>query len=149
MRRQALDIFVNRIASHHELQQSEDLRTFLQADEQVWWLKEDNIIPFATMYFGKWSSPWFLFVKILQVPFVSTTLGIILKDEIFTHQIGSKRFRTKLFLMEKVLRVHRLHVPSTVSYFTCDWKKSFLPGARFHLSCTESTQIDPVFTTNL
>ncbi|XP_028119067.1 sorting nexin 1-like isoform X2 [Camellia sinensis] len=32
MRRQALDIFVNRIASHHELQQSEDLRTFLQAD---------------------------------------------------------------------------------------------------------------------
>ncbi|XP_059668695.1 sorting nexin 1 [Cornus florida] len=35
MRRQALDIFVNRIASHHELQQSEDLRTFLQADEQT------------------------------------------------------------------------------------------------------------------
>ncbi|XP_042941989.1 sorting nexin 1 isoform X3 [Carya illinoinensis] len=34
MRRQALDIFVNRIASHHELQQSEDLRTFLQADEE-------------------------------------------------------------------------------------------------------------------
>ncbi|CAK9159841.1 unnamed protein product [Ilex paraguariensis] len=35
MRRQALDIFINRIASHHELQQSEDLRTFLQADEQT------------------------------------------------------------------------------------------------------------------
>lgn len=35
MRRQALDVFVNRIASHHELQQSEDLRTFLQADEEV------------------------------------------------------------------------------------------------------------------
>ncbi|KAK7842861.1 sorting nexin 1 [Quercus suber] len=34
MRRQALDIFVNRIASHHALQQSEDLRTFLQADEE-------------------------------------------------------------------------------------------------------------------
>ncbi|KAI7729475.1 hypothetical protein M8C21_020382, partial [Ambrosia artemisiifolia] len=33
MRRQALDTFVNRIALHHELQQSEDLRTFLQADE--------------------------------------------------------------------------------------------------------------------
>ncbi|KAL6521085.1 Sorting nexin-1 [Orobanche gracilis] len=33
MRRQALDIFVNRITSHHELQQSDDLRTFLQADE--------------------------------------------------------------------------------------------------------------------
>ncbi|KVI03538.1 Phox homologous domain-containing protein [Cynara cardunculus var. scolymus] len=33
MRRQALDTFVNRIAMHHELQQSEDLRTFLQADE--------------------------------------------------------------------------------------------------------------------
>ncbi|XP_021892449.1 sorting nexin 1 [Carica papaya] len=35
MRRQGLDIFVNRIASHYELQQSEDLRTFLQADEET------------------------------------------------------------------------------------------------------------------
>lgn len=35
MRRQALDVFVNRIASHHELRQSEDLRTFLQAEEEV------------------------------------------------------------------------------------------------------------------
>ncbi|KAF8044205.1 hypothetical protein BT93_A2249 [Corymbia citriodora subsp. variegata] len=35
MRRQALDIFVNRIASHHELRHSEDLRTFLQVDEEV------------------------------------------------------------------------------------------------------------------
>ncbi|XP_021289079.1 sorting nexin 1 [Herrania umbratica] len=35
MRRQALDVFVNRIASHNDLQQSEDLRTFLQADEET------------------------------------------------------------------------------------------------------------------
>ncbi|XP_027366114.1 sorting nexin 1 isoform X1 [Abrus precatorius] len=35
MRRQALDIFVNRIASHHELQQSEDLKLFLQAEEET------------------------------------------------------------------------------------------------------------------
>ncbi|CAN0879472.1 Sorting nexin 1, partial [Linum grandiflorum] len=35
MRRQALDVFVNRIASHQELQQSEDLRTFLQAEEET------------------------------------------------------------------------------------------------------------------
>ncbi|KAK7345313.1 hypothetical protein VNO77_15914 [Canavalia gladiata] len=35
MRRQALDIFVNRIASHYELQQSEDLRLFLQAEEET------------------------------------------------------------------------------------------------------------------
>ncbi|KAI3419543.1 PX domain-containing protein [Psidium guajava] len=35
MRRRALDLFVNRIASHHELRQSEDLRTFLQVDEEV------------------------------------------------------------------------------------------------------------------
>jgi sorting nexin-1/2 len=38
MRRQALDMFVNRVASHHDLQQSEDLRTFLQADEEVMFL---------------------------------------------------------------------------------------------------------------
>ena len=35
MRRQALDIFINRIASHPQLKQSEDLRTFLQEDEEV------------------------------------------------------------------------------------------------------------------
>ncbi|CAA2961595.1 sorting nexin 1 [Olea europaea subsp. europaea] len=35
MRRQALDVFINRIASHHELQQSEDLRKFLLEDEQM------------------------------------------------------------------------------------------------------------------
>ncbi|CAI9780230.1 unnamed protein product [Fraxinus pennsylvanica] len=35
MRRQALDVFVNRIASHHELRQSEDLKTFLLEDEQT------------------------------------------------------------------------------------------------------------------
>ncbi|KAL2900163.1 Sorting nexin 1 [Bienertia sinuspersici] len=35
MRRQGLDIFVNRIASHPELRQSDDLRLFLQADEET------------------------------------------------------------------------------------------------------------------
>ncbi|KAL9256057.1 Sorting nexin 1-like protein [Drosera capensis] len=35
MRRQALDIFVNRIASHPELRLSDDLRLFLQADEET------------------------------------------------------------------------------------------------------------------
>lgn len=35
MRRQALDVFINRIASHCELKQSEDLRIFLQAEEQT------------------------------------------------------------------------------------------------------------------
>lgn len=35
MRRQGLDLFVNRIASHPELQHSEDLKTFLQADEET------------------------------------------------------------------------------------------------------------------
>ncbi|CAO2187898.1 unnamed protein product, partial [Urochloa humidicola] len=34
LRRQALDLFVNRIASHPELKQSEVLRVFLQADEE-------------------------------------------------------------------------------------------------------------------
>lgn len=45
MRRQALDSFVNRIALHHELQHSEDLRTFLQADEQV-------TIQYVNIYFN-------------------------------------------------------------------------------------------------
>ncbi|KAL9227698.1 hypothetical protein vseg_003354 [Gypsophila vaccaria] len=35
MRRQGLDTFVNRIASHHDLRQSDDLRLFLEADEET------------------------------------------------------------------------------------------------------------------
>ncbi|KAH9617383.1 hypothetical protein KSS87_008313 [Heliosperma pusillum] len=35
MRRQGLDTFVNRIASHHDLRLSDDLRLFLQADEET------------------------------------------------------------------------------------------------------------------
>uniref|UniRef100_A0A803MXR7 PX domain-containing protein n=2 Tax=Chenopodium quinoa TaxID=63459 RepID=A0A803MXR7_CHEQI len=35
MRRQGLDLFVNRIASHPELRLSDDLRLFLQADEET------------------------------------------------------------------------------------------------------------------
>lgn len=35
MRRQALDKFVNRVASHHKLRLSDDLRLFLQADEET------------------------------------------------------------------------------------------------------------------
>ncbi|KAJ4830112.1 Sorting nexin-1 [Turnera subulata] len=49
MRRQALDVFVNRIASHHELQQSEDLRTFLQADEETM----ERLRSLETGYFKK------------------------------------------------------------------------------------------------
>jgi sorting nexin-1/2 len=47
MRRQGLDIFVNRIASHQELQQSEDLRTFLQADEEVGEILSFTVYPVA------------------------------------------------------------------------------------------------------
>lgn len=51
MRRQGLDIFVNRIASHPELRQSDDLRLFLQADEEVSFLplsqKYHNITAFT------------------------------------------------------------------------------------------------------
>lgn len=35
LRRQALDVFINRVASHPELKQSEDLRIFLQEDEET------------------------------------------------------------------------------------------------------------------
>ncbi|KAG0497281.1 hypothetical protein HPP92_001972 [Vanilla planifolia] len=35
LRRQALDVFINRVASHPDLKQSEDLRTFLQEDEEA------------------------------------------------------------------------------------------------------------------
>ncbi|KAI5065247.1 hypothetical protein GOP47_0019942 [Adiantum capillus-veneris] len=36
LRRRALDVFLNRVANHPHLRLSEDLRNFLQADEEVW-----------------------------------------------------------------------------------------------------------------
>ncbi len=36
VRQRALDVFLNRIATHPQLCMSEDLRNFLQADEEVW-----------------------------------------------------------------------------------------------------------------
>lgn len=36
LRRRALDVFLNRITSHPQLRLSEDLRNFLQADEELW-----------------------------------------------------------------------------------------------------------------
>ncbi|VAH65929.1 hypothetical protein VPH35_046324 [Triticum aestivum] len=49
LRRQALDLFINRLASHPELKQSEDLRTFLQADEE----KMDRARSYETGIFKK------------------------------------------------------------------------------------------------
>lgn len=36
VRRRALDVFLNRIAAHPQLRMSEDLKNFLQADEEIW-----------------------------------------------------------------------------------------------------------------
>lgn len=54
LRRQALDLFVNRIASHPELKQSDVLRTFLQADEEVKHFDADQqtAVPFLVRLFG-------------------------------------------------------------------------------------------------
>lgn len=67
MRRQALDVFVNRIASHHELQQSEDLRTFLQADEEVIKLTSCAVVCslFAVHKWDCWSYLYFVTVYCL------------------------------------------------------------------------------------
>lgn len=46
LRRQALDLFVNRIASHPELKQSGDLKIFLQADEEVNYLHAKLLLYF-------------------------------------------------------------------------------------------------------
>lgn len=36
VRRKALDVFLNRVTAHPELRKSEDLKNFLQADEEIW-----------------------------------------------------------------------------------------------------------------
>lgn len=36
VRRKALDVFLKRVTAHPELRKSEDLKNFLQADEEIW-----------------------------------------------------------------------------------------------------------------
>jgi sorting nexin-1/2 len=50
LRRQALDLFVNRIASHPELKQSGDLKIFLQADEEVNYLHAKLLLYFFFLF---------------------------------------------------------------------------------------------------
>ncbi|BBN17760.1 sorting nexin-1/2 [Marchantia polymorpha subsp. ruderalis] len=44
VRRRALDVFLNRIASHPQLRSSEDLKNFLQADEEVWAMEKARLL---------------------------------------------------------------------------------------------------------
>ncbi|XP_038702076.1 sorting nexin 1-like isoform X2 [Tripterygium wilfordii] len=71
MRRQALDIFVNRIASHHELQQSEDLKTFLQADEETM----ERLRSQETGLFGKKPADFLQIFKDVQAKVSDVVLG--------------------------------------------------------------------------
>ncbi|WCJ34270.1 sorting nexin 1 [Euphorbia peplus] len=71
LRRQALDIFVNRIASHNELRQSEDLRTFLQADEETM----ERLRSHETGYFKKKPSDLMQIFKDVQMKVSDVVLG--------------------------------------------------------------------------
>ncbi|XP_048225923.1 sorting nexin 1 isoform X2 [Ricinus communis] len=71
MRRQALDIFVNRIASHHELQQSEDLRTFLEADEETM----ERLRAYETGIFKKKPADFMQIFKDVQTKVSDVILG--------------------------------------------------------------------------
>ncbi|XP_050229728.1 sorting nexin 1 isoform X2 [Mercurialis annua] len=71
LRRQALDIFVNRIASHNELQQSEDLRTFLQADEETM----ERLRAYETGIFTKKPTDFMQIFKDVQTKVSDVILG--------------------------------------------------------------------------
>ncbi|KAI4370167.1 hypothetical protein MLD38_018543 [Melastoma candidum] len=71
MRRQALDLFVNRIASHQELRQSEDLRTFLQVDEEVM----ERIRSYETGLFKKKPADLIQIFKDVQSKVTDVVLG--------------------------------------------------------------------------
>lgn len=88
MRRQALDIFVNRIASHHELQQSEDLRTFLQADEEVMF---QNLFP-CVVFFSH--HPEMQLHIILSGTFFYYGLTKLIKDVLVCLELGSVKIQS-------------------------------------------------------
>ncbi|CAN0847240.1 Sorting nexin 1 [Linum grandiflorum] len=71
MRRQALDIFINRIASHQELQASEDLRTFLQADEETM----ERLRSQESSYFKSKPRDWLQIFKDVQSKMSDVVLG--------------------------------------------------------------------------
>jgi len=108
MRRQGLDIFVNRIASHQELQQSEDLRTFLQADEEVGEILSFTVYPVAFSWCWLWEFMdmlnwnYYLFLYYLSLVFLLTQVSIIhpiLWNNWVTSYKGMSMYAPKLSIM--------------------------------------------------
>lgn len=71
MRRQALDIFINRIASHPELKQSVDLRIFLQEDEE----RMDRARSQETGLFKKKPADFMQLFKDMQLKVTDVVMG--------------------------------------------------------------------------
>lgn len=71
MRRQALDIFINRIASHPELRQSMDLRIFLQEDEE----RMDRARSQETGLFKKKPADFMQLFKDMQLKVTDVVMG--------------------------------------------------------------------------
>lgn len=71
MRRQALDIFINRIASHPELRQSVDLRIFLQEDEE----RMDRARSQETGLFKKKPADFMQLFKDMQLKVADVVMG--------------------------------------------------------------------------
>ncbi|KAJ4810967.1 Sorting nexin 1 [Rhynchospora pubera] len=71
MRRQALDVFINRIASHPVLRKSEDLRTFLLEEEE----RMERIRSIEAGIFSKKSSDIFQMFKDVQSKVSDVVLG--------------------------------------------------------------------------
>lgn len=71
LRRRGLDVFINRIASHSQLQHSEDLKHFLQAEEEAM----ERVRSLETSIFGKKPSDFMQIFKDVQSKVSDVVLG--------------------------------------------------------------------------
>jgi len=71
LRRRGLDVFINRIASHPQLQHSEDLKHFLQAEEEAM----ERVRSLETSIFGKKPSEFMQIFKDVQSKVSDVVLG--------------------------------------------------------------------------
>eukprot|EP00249_Psilotum_nudum_P020235 c27615_g2_i1 orf=280-1509(+) len=73
LRRRALDVFINRIGSHPQLRHSEDLRKFLEADEEVWAMERARSQEVSL--FGRKPSDFMQLFKEVQAKVSDAVLG--------------------------------------------------------------------------
>jgi sorting nexin-1/2 len=94
VRRKALDVFLNRVTAHPELRKSEDLKNFLQADEEVWAMEKTRST--ESSVFKKKPSDFMQMLKDVQ----SKVTDVVMRKEKAVEETDPEYEKLKNYVVE-------------------------------------------------